>query len=90
VSPFYSPATGTIPCAAMWFDTRAIGRAVWRGGSLEGPHDGWRTCTHPGAELVDVDGGSRLVCAEHARQIRAAMAAGLTAQLRWQHPGGTQ
>jgi hypothetical protein len=90
VSPFYSPATGSVPCAAMWFDSRAIGRTVWRGGYLQDPHDGWRTCTHPGAELVAVDGIPRLVCAEHARQVRAAITAGLAGQLRWQqHTGGT-
>jgi hypothetical protein len=90
MSPFYSPATGTIPCAAMWFDTRTIGRPVWRAGYPQDPHDGWRTCTHPGAELLAVDGIPRLVCAEHARQVRAALTAGLAGRLRWQHPGGTQ
>jgi hypothetical protein len=41
VSPFYSPATGTVPCVAMWYDARArqtravvaaglAGRLRWR------------------------------------------------------------
>jgi hypothetical protein len=48
------------------------------------------TPAHPGAELVQVDGTPRLVCAEHARQVSAAITAGLAAQLRWQqHSGGT-
>jgi hypothetical protein len=67
----------------MWFDARAIGRPIWRAGYLEGHHDGWRACATAGTELVEVDGSARLVCAEHARQTRAAVATGLAGRLRW-------
>jgi hypothetical protein len=66
----------------MWYDARAIGRPVWRSGYLERHHDGWRACTVAGTELVEVDGCSRLVCADHARQTRTAVAAGLAGRLR--------
>jgi hypothetical protein len=89
VSPFYSPATGTVPCAAMWFDARAIGRPIWRAGYLEGHHDGWRACTTAGTELIEVNGHPRLVCTDHARQTRAAVAAGLAGRLAGApSPGG--
>jgi len=82
VSPFYSPATGTVPCAAMWYDARAFGRPIWRFGAPAGHHDGWHACSAAGTDLVEVDdGASRLVCADHARQTRAA--AGLAGRLRW-------
>ncbi len=32
---------------------------------------------------MEVDGASRLVCADHARQTRAAVVAGLAGRLRW-------
>jgi hypothetical protein len=83
VSPFYSPATGTIPCAAMWYDARALGRPIHRGFTQAVFHDGWKPCPTAGTELVDLDGISRLVCADHARQTRALAAAGLAARLRW-------
>jgi len=83
VSPFYSPALGAVPCAAFWYDARAYGRPIWRFGALAGHHDGWHACSAAGTELVEVDGAARLVCADHARQTRAAAAAGLAGRLRW-------
>ncbi len=90
MSPFYSPATGTVPCAALWYDARALGQPIWRFGAPAGQHDGWKPCPSAATELVEVDGASRLVCADHARQTRAATAAGLAGRLRWrQSPGGS-
>ena len=87
MSPFYSPATGAVPCAALWYDARSLGRPIYgppgRRDHLIGQHDGWRACSTAGTELVEVDGASRLVCADHARQTRAAAAAGLAGRLRW-------
>jgi hypothetical protein len=83
VSPFYSPATGTVPCAAMWYDARSLGRPIYRFDTLVGRHDGWKPCPAAGTDLVELDGHSRLVCCDHARQTRAAAAAGLAGQLRW-------
>jgi hypothetical protein len=85
VSPFYSPATGAVPCAAMWYDARALGRPIWRFGLPAGNHDGWRACSTAGTELVEVDGTSRLVCTDHARQTRAVVVTGLAGRLRWRH-----
>jgi hypothetical protein len=85
VSPFYSPATGITPCAALWYDARALGRPRYRLGALAGHHDGWKPCGAPAAELVEINGSSWLVCPDHARQTRAAVAAGLAGQLRWRH-----
>ncbi len=91
MSAAYSPATGTVPCVAMWYDARALGRPIWRFGAPAGHHDGWKPCPAAGSELVQVDGTARLVCADHARQTRALAAAGLAGRLRWrQSPGGTQ
>jgi hypothetical protein len=83
VSPFHSPATGTVPCAAMWYDPRAIGRPIYRFDTLAGHHDGWRACSTSATEHLEVDGHPHLVCGDHARQIRAAITAGLAGQLRW-------
>ncbi len=83
MSPFYSPATGTVACAAMWYDARALGRPIYRFGAPAGRHDGWKPCGAAGTELMEVDGACRLVCADHARQTRAAAAAGLAGRLRW-------
>jgi hypothetical protein len=85
VSPFYSPATGIVSCAALWYDARALGRPRYRLGALAGHHDGWKPCGAPGTELVEADGYSRLVCADHARQTRAIVAAGLATRLRWRN-----
>ena len=74
-----------VPCAAMWYDPRAIGRAIWRNSTFVGLHDGWRTCTSASTDLLEVDGHPRLVCGEHARQVRAAIRAGLAGRLRWRH-----
>jgi len=73
------------PCAAMWYDARALGRPLWRFGAPAGQHDGWKPCTTLAAEVVTVDGQDRDLCADHARQTRAVAAAGLAARLRW-HP----
>jgi hypothetical protein len=90
VSPFYSPATGTVPCAAMWYDARSLGRPIWRFGAPAGQHDGWKPCPAAGTDLVEIDGASHLVCTDHARQTHALAAAGLAGRLRWrQSPGGT-
>jgi hypothetical protein len=83
VSPFYSPATGTVPCAAMWYDARSLGRPIYRFDTQVGRHDGWKPCPAAGTDLVELDDGSRLVCVDHARQTCAAAAAGLAGQLRW-------
>jgi hypothetical protein len=83
VSPSFSPALGGVPCAAMWYDARSIGRPIHRGFTQAVFHDGWRTCPALGTELISVEGIPRLVCPDHARQTRAAAAAGLTGQLRW-------
>jgi hypothetical protein len=85
VSPFSSPATGTTPCAALWYDARSLGRPRYLLGALAGHHDGWKPCGAPGTELVEIDGCTRLVCPDHARQTRAIAAAGLASQLRWRH-----
>jgi hypothetical protein len=85
VSPFYSPATGTTPCAALWYDARALGRPRYRLGTPTGHHDGWKPCGAAGTELVEIEGASRLVCPDHARQTRAIATAGLASQLRWRH-----
>jgi len=52
-------ATLGVPCAAMWYDPRALGRPRWRYGTPAGTHDGWRTCTTTGTDLIDVDGTPR-------------------------------
>ncbi len=83
MSPFYSPATGTVPCAALWYDTRALGRPLHRGFTQVVLHDGWKPCPAAGTELIAVEGIPRLVCADHARQTRAAIRAGLAGRLRW-------
>ncbi len=83
MSVSYSVALGAVPCAALWYDARAYGRPIWRFGAPAGHHDGWKPCTAAGTDLVEVDGASRLVCADHARQTRAAAAAGLADRLRW-------
>ena len=78
-----STALLAVPCAAMWYDARAYSRPIWRFGAPAGQHDGWKPCPSAATELVEVDGASRLVCADHARQTRAAAAAGLAGRLRW-------
>ena len=84
MSVSYSVALGAVPCAALWYDARAYGRPIWRFGAPAGHHDGWKPCPAAGTDLVEVDdGASRLVCADHARQTRAAAAAGLAGRLRW-------
>jgi hypothetical protein len=83
VSPSYSPTLGGVHCAALWYDPRALGRPIYRFGYHAGHHDGWRTCPALGTELISVEGIPRLVCPDHARQTRAATAAGLAGQLRW-------
>ncbi len=44
MSPFYSPATGTVACAALWYDARALGRPIYCFGAPAGHHDGWKPC----------------------------------------------
>jgi hypothetical protein len=80
-----TPGLAAVPCAAMWFDPRAVGRPLYEPVHmrLTGHHDGWRACGSAGTDLVEIDGTPRLVCPDHARQTRAVAAAGLAAKLRW-------
>ena len=84
MSPSYSIALGAVPCAALWYDARALGRPRWRDGAPAGTHDGWRACTAASTELIAVQDIPRPVCPDHARQVRAVLAAGLAGRLRWQ------
>jgi hypothetical protein len=67
----------------MWHDARAYGRPIWRFGAPAGHHDGWKPCTATATEVVTVDGQARDLCAAHARQARAVVAAGLAGRLCW-------
>jgi hypothetical protein len=82
VNPSWSPTLGAVPCAALWYDTRAHGRPVWRQSMPAGQHDGWRSCIAASTELVVVESIPRPVCPDHARQARVVVAAGLAGRRR--------
>jgi hypothetical protein len=83
-----APTLPALPCAAAYYDTRSLGRAVWgppgRHDQIIGHHDGWRPCPAPATHDVTLaDRSTRHLCAEHARQISALAAHGLAGRLRW-------